>query len=588
MTEPLSPLGLLEAGVSSWASHLQPDGTLHDPVFDCPTQYGTAYLAWCCAVLGTAPGAVDGPVQVDRAVRLLGAALAHTADPTLPPHASSFDGPTLSVAGRLNHRDFTWPPVLKTRRALTEAGVDLDPRVDAQITGVDVEATFRARPPSNWAAVWMSGEWLRVQAGLGATPPRQLDDWLDVFFAGGEVGFDLELGLYVERGLPNAYDLFTRLHLTDLLLQGFDGRNAERLRAFLSTGLRRSLDLQLSDGSMASGYRSAGQTWVLGAQVALFTASRVLGLGTAAEQEESRLAAWRAYRALTLGLRPAGVFSPVQNVLPPELRVGYEAYTADAHYSPLALAFLADAVRSGFGDEAPPSTAELDARPVTVRVEGAPTHRGAVSRGRVTLAVQAAADPSYDASGLVDLTFGSGRSLVFVSAARHVSGGPWLVPGLALRAEPGAAPVTPLCPLPRRLVAPLRADGEAGLTSTAALDDGDLAGREHRWSASVTDDGADVVETVPGWTGRRTLLVPYLRDLGDGVLTSVDQTSTGVRFERGEEWVEVAVDGPLERSSDLPSGYQSRRGLCGLVRLDLAEPGETLRWSVTSGQATLG
>ena len=100
MTEPLSPLGLLEAGVSSWASHLQSDGTLHDPVFDCPTQYGTAYLAWCCAVLGTAPGAVDGPVHTDRAVRLLGAALAHTADPALPPHASGFDRRTLSVTGR--------------------------------------------------------------------------------------------------------------------------------------------------------------------------------------------------------------------------------------------------------------------------------------------------------------------------------------------------------------------------------------------------------------------------------------------------------------------------------------------------------
>lgn len=583
MTELLSPLGLLGAGVSSWAPHVQPDGTLHDPVFDCPTQYGTAYLAWCCAVLGTAPGAVDGPVHTDRAVRLLGAALAHTADPTLPPHASSFDGPTLSVAGRLNHRDFTWPPILKTRRALAAAGVPLDPSVDAQTAGVEVEATFRARPPSNWAAVWMSGEWLRVQAGLGPTPPEQLDSWLDVFFAGGDVGFDLDLGLYVEHGLPNAYDLFTRLHLTDLLLQGWAGRNRERLVAFLSTGLRRSLDLQLSDGSLASGYRSAGQTWVLGAQVALFTASRALGLGAAAEQEESRLAAWRAYRALALGLRPDGVFSPVQNLLPPELRVGYEAYTADGHYSPLALAFLADALRAGFGTEDPPTAAELDARPHVVRVEGAPTYRGAVFRGRVALAVQADADADYDASGLVDLTFGSGRSLVFVSAARHVSGGPWLVPGLALRDEPGAAPVTPLCALPRRLTEPLRAEGDVGLTFTAAFDDGDLAGRRHRWAATVTVSGADVVETVPGWTGRRTLLVPYLRDLGDGLVTTVARLADGVRLTRGAEWVEVRVDGPLERSSDLPAGYQSRRGLCGLVRLDLAEPGETLRWSVTSG-----
>ena len=587
MTELLPPLGLLEAGVSSWAPHLQPDGTLHDPVFGCPTQYGTAYLAWCCAVLGTQPLA-DGPLHTERAVRLLDAALAHTADPTLPPHASGFDGRTLSVTGRLNHRDFTWPPILKSRRELAAAGVTLDPAVDAKIAGVDIEATFRARPPSNWAAVWMSGEWLRIQAGLAPTAPAQLDSWLDVFFAGGDVGFDLELGLYVERGLPNAYDLFTRLHLTDLLMQGWAGRNQERVTAFLTTGLRRSLAMQLSDGSMASGYRSAGQTWVLAAQVALFTASRALGLGTAADQEEARLAAWRAYRGLTLGVRPTGVFSPVQNVLPPELRVGYETYTADGHYSPLALAFLADAVRAGFGTGEPPSTAELDARPAAVRVEGAPTHRGAASRGRVSVAVQAAADDTYDASGLVDLTFGAGRSLVFVSAARHAGQGPWLVPGLALREEPGAAPVTPLCPLPRRLVEPLSAHGEAGLTFTAGFDEGELAGRRHHWSAALTEDGVDVVETVPGWTGRRTLLVPYLRDPGDGLTTTVTRSATGVRFARGREWVEVQVDGPIERSSDLPAGYQNRRGLCGLVRLDLAEPGETLHWSVTSGQAALG
>ncbi|GAA1845039.1 hypothetical protein ACFFOM_14060 [Microlunatus capsulatus] len=585
MTDLPSPLGLLEAGVSAWAPHLQSDGTLHDPVLDAPTQYGTAYLAWCCAVLGTRPDAADGPVQRDRAVRAMAAALAHTADPSRPPHASGFDRRTLSVTGRLNHRDFTWPPLLKTRRALAAAGVALDPDVDVQVAGVDVETAFRARPPSNWAAVWMSGELLRVQAGLAPTTPAQLDDWVDVFFAGGEVGLDLELGLYVERGLPNAYDLFTRLHLTDLLVQGYDGRNRERLVAFLSTGLRRSLDLQLSDGSMASGYRSAGQTWVLGAQVALFTASRVLGLGSDADREEARLAAWRAYRALALGVRPEGVFSPVQNVLPPELRVGYEAYTADGHYSPLALAFLADALVHGFGEDEPPGAAELDARPAVVRVEGAPTHRGAVSRGRVSLAVQAAADPTYDASGLVDLTFGTGRSLVFVSAARHLEGGPWLVPGLALRDEPGASPVTPPGPLPRRLAAPLRAEGDVGLAFTAAFDDGDLAGREHRWSASLTGSGVDVVETVPGWSGRRTLLVPYLHDRGDGVPTAVTRLADGVRFARGAEWVEVRVDGPLERRSVLPAGYANRRGLCGLVRLDLAEPGETLRWSVTSGPA---
>ena len=288
------------------------------------------------------------------------------------------------------------------------------------VAGVRVEASFRTRPPSNWAAVWMSGEWLRMQAGLSDTTPEQFDSWIDVFFADGEVGFDLGLGMYRERGLPNAYDLFTRAHFTDLLQHGYAGRNRERLEAFLTAGLRRSLSLQLSDGSMASGYRSAGQTWVLGAQVALFTGSRVLGLGSAEDREAAGLAAWRAYGSLTTWQRPDGVFSPVQNLLAPELRVGYERYTADGHYSPLALAFLASAVSAGFGHEQPPTVAELDGRPAASLAEGAPTHRGAAHRGRVSMAVLAQADDTYDATGLVDLTFGSGRRLHFVTAARHL------------------------------------------------------------------------------------------------------------------------------------------------------------------------
>lgn len=172
MTQPPSPLELLQAGVASWLPHLQPDGTLHDPVFGCPTQYGTAYLGWCCAVLGTTAGVPDGQAHRDRAVRLLTAALAHTADPEASPHASSFDRRTLSVAGRLNHRDFTWPPILKTWQALGGEAAGL---TDA-IAGVDPARSFRARPPSNWAAVWLSGEWVRMREGRSAIPVERLDD----------------------------------------------------------------------------------------------------------------------------------------------------------------------------------------------------------------------------------------------------------------------------------------------------------------------------------------------------------------------------------------------------------------------------
>jgi hypothetical protein len=571
-----APLEVLAVGVASLAGLVQGDGTVHDPVFGCPTQYGSAYLGWCSAVLA-GPGMPSAAEHRARAERMLRAALDHTADPGRPPWASSFDRRTLSVTGRMNHRDFTWPPILRTWHALGSPA-----SLGDQLAVVDVHASFRARPPSNWAAVWLSGEWLRMRAGLSPTTPEQLDDWIDVFFSEGQVGFDLDLGMYRERGLPNAYDLFTRVHFTNLLLDGYAGRHRDRLAEFLTTGLRRSLGMQLSDGSMASGFRSAGQTWVLGAQIALFTGSRSLGLGTEQDRESARLGAWRAFGSLASWQRPGGLFSPVQHLLAPELRVGYETYTADGHYSPLALGFLASAIAAGFGDEDPPGAGELDRRPVHALAEGSPSHRGAAHRDRVSMAVQGQADDTYDATGLVDLTFGSGRMLHFVSAARHLSGGPWLVPGLGLRDGLGAEPVAVAGALQHRVVASLTRPEAAALAfeTTMSGDGGELW--PYRWQGALTRTGVDVVESVPGWTGWRTLLVPYLRDLGSGETTEVSFLGSEVRFALGSEWIAFAVRGGVERRVHLPYGYESRRGLCGLVRLDLAEPGDTLRWSVTS------
>ena len=564
--------------MDSLSGQLRQDGTLHDPVFGAPTQYGSAYYAWCCAVLG---GRLeDGEGYRDRAAGLLSEAIDHTADPERQPYASGFDRQTLSITGRLNHRDFTWPPILKTYLALGERAERDGFR--KRLAEVDVEASFLSRPPSNWASVWLSGEWLRMAAGLSSTSSDELDAWIDVFFEVGDAGFDLDLGMYLERGNPNAYDLFTRAHFTDLLLQGYAGRNRDRLESFLTTGLRRSLNVQLSDGSLASGYRSTGQTWVLSAQIALFTGSRMLGLGSSADQERAWLGAWRAFGSLARWQRPDGCFSPVQNLLAPELRVGYEAYTADGHYSPLALGFLASAVYAGFGDDDPPWGVELDGRPAATLAEGGPLHRGAVHLGRLSIAVHAEADDSYDATGLVDMTFGSGRQLHFVSAARHLSGGPWLVPGLALRDGPGAQPVIAVGALRHNVSTRLARLGTAGLQFETTMSDSDRPARRYRWQGSVGESGVQLVETVPGWTGWLTLLVPYLRDLGSAATTVVSLLDSGVRFALGDEWVEFAVEGEIERGIDLPYAYESRRGLCGLVRLDLTEPGETVRWSVVS------
>ena len=130
------------------------------------------------------------------------------------------------------------------------------------------------------------------------------------------------------------------------------------------------------------------------------------------------------------------------------------------------------------------------------------------------MAVQAQADDTYDATGLVDLTFGSGRRLHFVTAARHLDGGPWLVPGLAVRDRPGSSPVTAVCGLQHRLIAPLERRDAAGLAFATEVPD-----LRYEWSGTLTETGVDVVETVFGRPVFRTLLVPYLRDLGGDITT---------------------------------------------------------------------
>ncbi|HEY9292571.1 MAG TPA: hypothetical protein VIP98_14915 [Microlunatus sp.] len=571
MSKNTAAVQFLHTAVESLVPHQQADGALLDPVFNTQTQYGTAYFGWCCAVLAE----TVGPEWCDRARAALTQALDHTSRPELPAHASGFDVATLGIAGRGNHRDFTWPPILRTFAAL---GSEDD--LVATIAAVEPEQSFRARPPSNWASVWMSGEWLRMQAGLSTTTAEMFDDWIDVFFA--EV-LDIERGLFSERGLPNAYDLFTRTHLADLLVAGYDGRNADRLRAFLTAGLRRSLSLQLSDGSVASGYRSTAQTWVLGAQIAFFTAARQLGLGTPSEQQLAGVAAWRAFDSMRRWQRPDGPFSPVQNLHRPELRVGYEGYTADGHYSPLALSFLATAITRGFGEDDEPGIAELDHRDPAGWAEAEPTWRAVTHRGRMSAAIQSAADHVYDGCGLVDLTFGAGRRLHLATSARHLSGGPWLNPGLAIADQPYGTAI-PLSGEVQTPVAPISlTDGGLAYETTFAADSR-LDGSRYRLALTLTDSSVRVEERITGEDRQLSLLVPFLADDGGPDRTQLQWRPNGAELDLAGEKLIIELDAEIRRRVLIPEGYRNRRGRCGVIRFDLARPSSSLLWSIRSSR----
>jgi hypothetical protein len=169
------PVEILREAVESYSPYLQASGEMHDPVFGEPTQYGTPYHVFCNAVLAREIAGERKSAYADRAVRGLGAALDHVLDPGLPPTASGFDDATGAVS-RSNHRDFFWPPILKTFLMLRDLGVDGAEAFAGRISGVDIEASFAQRPPSNWAELALD---YRVVLGDGAWPRERIEDYVD-------------------------------------------------------------------------------------------------------------------------------------------------------------------------------------------------------------------------------------------------------------------------------------------------------------------------------------------------------------------------------------------------------------------------
>lgn len=565
---------VLSRGVQSLAPFRRPDGELVDPIVGEPTQYGTPYHAWGNAVL-----AVHGPESARQGHLIaaksgLRAALHHLLSPDTTATWSGVDVATGSARGLVPHRDFFWPPILKSIRLLSDhqlfaAGEEAEFR--GAVNAVQVPEVFGARPPSNWAMVWMAGEWLRIVEGLSPHTVADVDGWLKVF---ADESFVPEIGFYAEGGLPNAYDLFTRVHLTELLVAGYDGAMHDQLLSFLTAGVQRSLAMQLSDGSLASGHRSASQTWNLGAQLLMFTLADRLGLGS----DDTRRAAHLALHAMARWQRPGGPYSPVLNLHPPERRVGYEGYTADAHYSSLALGFLASAVASGI-----PPTGSGDGRG-SVRIEHEPTYRATAHQGRISVGIQAAADGRYDGSGVVDLTFGPDARLNLVSSARHLSGGPWFNPGLAIKKSPNRTETVPLSAIshsPESGSPARRADDRIGVVAKSILatddDSSPVHGCQSVMAVSVTSDGIEVTETLDH-DHQAAFFLPYPFDIGDGSLTQVTRTGTGARLVNGPETLDLELDVGISDWLLLPADYRNRRAVCGLVRIDLEGPIRELRW----------
>jgi len=585
-------LDFLRQGVTGLAAGLQPGGELLDPVFGEQTQYGTAYYAVCNAVLALFCDDLEAAEYQRRARAGLEATLRAIHNPSDVDQAVADYTHGVFSPGFRNLRDFMWAPALRTYRILKRLGEpNLDPIAD-QIAAVRVPEVFSERPPVNWATVWILGEYIRIQQGLSPYTLADIDAWLEPFFSDNpdldhgfykelreatgveltwESAIDLERGFYREPGVPNSYDLFSRTHLLELLAEGYDGAWAPRLRELVAPGTRRSLAVQLSTGSLATAYRSSAHLWNLGTQYWYFENAATILRATHPElAEQAGAAAVRALRAAQACTRTTGDVSPVENAHPANWRVGHESYTMDAHYVTLGLGYFADAVENGFTGAGDPT----EPPGVRVHIDPAPVNRHLAHGHGWSVHVNLAPAQGYDPLGIADLTTGLGCRLRFGGQTHWGRPGTHpdvhrltdevpLTLGLALRrADRSVHPVSAMVPT-----------GEVGATGTASGFRAFAEVAEGRYEVEVEVDRDEVRVVEELGPEARSLQVPYLRDRGDGYLTSITVEGRSLYLTSGDERLVLTVDNDIEKVLHIPFGYESRHGLVGMVRFDLTGRG---------------
>lgn len=583
---------LLERGAVALRPYLDDRGELNDPVFGEPTQYGTAYFAYVNAVLASTKQGEAREELLRAAAAGMRATLRHLMDPD-DTYASAADYThAVGSPGYRNLRDFMWPPVMRTFRLLREMDFTGLDDVRDMIRAVVVPDAFSERPPVNWAAVWILGEWMRIEEGLSPFTKTDIDEWLTPFFSeapdvdhgfyrelqhatGVEItwtsAIDLEKGFYREPGVPNSYDLWSRVHLLELLVEGYEGRFRPEMEQLLVSGVRRSLDVQLSSGSLATAYRSSAHLWNLTGQSWYFSnAARLLEKTEPELARRAGQAALRALRAAEQCLRPTGDISPVENVFPANWRVGYEVYTEEAHYVGLPLAYLATAVLEGFEGEG-----DIDQDTEVRRLlELDPVNRFLAHGSGWSVHVNLAPFTGYDSLGIADITLGLGRRLRFGGQTHYgradalpdehrLSNQIPFTLGLAVRGEHRSVfPVSAMTNVSDRWVE----ESSGGFRAGAAVD-----GSQYEVAVDIDGDVVHITESMG--EVERSLLIPYLTDRGDGVRTVATVHEDRVTLASGGEVVEIVVNERVARVIHLPFGYESRHGLVGLIRLDLEGSG---------------
>ena len=380
-------LPLIVGNAAFFANHQDANGAIIDPFEKRERQYATPAFALAAATSATAAGRGD---LLDPAVRAFTFAL------------DALAGKTTAD----NHADFYIPLLMHAHRLLqNRVPRTMRDRWRQQFLSLVPEKAYRdTGGRGNWNIVHVAGECLRRKDGLVA-PVKDADQSAYIERCLGQQkasGAYTPLGLYRELNVPLAYDAFARLWLEDALANGaYRGAHYGELQEFLTRGGLSTLLLLSPAGEWANGGRSSQHQWNEAQVAALceINARRWKAWGRSDVAGAFKRAAHLALASVRRWQRPSGELWIVKNRAEPARRHGYEGYSFHSQYNLLAAAMLAmayehadDRIREY------PVPSETGCYVFDLRD---PFHKVCAAAGGTYALVDTAADPHYDASGLL-------------------------------------------------------------------------------------------------------------------------------------------------------------------------------------------
>lgn len=378
-------LPLVAGNVDFFRRYQNAEGAIIDPYEKKERQYSTPAFAQAAATLVAYGNRSD---LLEPATRAFSFSLDALANKT------TADG----------HADFYIPMMMHAHRILApRVSSQLRDKWVGQLRALVPQKTYRdTGGRGNWNIVNVTGDMLRRKDGL--VVPENADAqmaYIEQSLERQKPAFS-PLGLYLDHGMPLAYDAFPRLWMEDMTADGaYTGKFQREILDFLTAGGLSSLLLISPSGEWASGGRSAHHQWNE-AEIAVIcevNAQRWQRMGRPDIAGAFKRAAHLAIVSMRRWQRPSGEMWIVKNYVDPGSRHGYEGYSFHSQYNLLAVAMLCIAY-----ERADDSIAE---RPIPSEIGGyvfdlrEPFHKVVAAAAGTYVLIDTGAELTYDASGLM-------------------------------------------------------------------------------------------------------------------------------------------------------------------------------------------